>query len=407
MTGLKRKVFLLTNIPLYITIIAMAISPAFALGAGNRNLLLIGIMSLSPLVLLRYPQLYSKDIALICFMLGIVLFPLISYPETMRWSTVMYSIMFCLAFMGYNRLIHNAEFTITDYIGILKILIYAYAITLIIQQFCVLTGLPIFNLGNYNPNEPWKLNSLSAEPSHTARIVALLMYCYITMKEIIEQRRYSFSEDFKGDRWIWIGFLWTMITMGSSTAFIFIFIVLLKFLRFKTLLPLLGIVVGIFIAVELMGITAMDRTYKTAMATLTLNEKAIMKADGSAAARIVPTIILIKKVSITDMNGWFGHGIDQLSNMKVIDFSSIGYGNKGVSGSMFTVWFDYGFIVFTLFVLFSLTTCLRKGDFLSFCFWFMLVFLYGVNNQMVWLCITLLYTNKVVLYHHQRQSKLF
>lgn len=386
--------FSLINIPLYIIIIALAISPAFALGAGNRNLLLIGVMSFSPLVLLRYPQLYSKDIALICFMLGIVLFPLVSHPETMRWSTVMYSIMFCLAFMAYNRLIHNAEFTITNYIGILKILIYAYTITLVIQQFCVLTGLPIFNLGNYNPHEPWKLNSLSAEPSHTARIVALLMYCYITMKEKIEQQRYSFSEDFKGDRWIWFGFLWTMVTMGSSTAFIFIFIVLLKFLQFKTLFPLLGIVAGIFIAVELMGITAMDRTYKTAMATLTLNEKEIMKTDGSAAARIVPIIKLTKTVSITDMDGWFGHGIDQLSNMKVIDFSSIGYGKKGVSGSMFTVWYDYGFIIFALFVVFSIGACFRRGDALSFFFWFMLVFLYGINNQMVWLCIILLYTNR-------------
>ena len=395
--------FSLANIPLYVVIIALAISPAFALGEGNRNLLLIGVMSFAPLVVLLYPQLYPKDITLIGFMLGIVAFPLVSHPETMRWTTVMYSMMFCLAFMAYNRLLQNGEFTIVHYIEILKVLIYAYAITLLIQQFCVLTGLPIFNLGNYNPGEPWKLNSLSAEPSHTARMMALLMYCYITVKEFIGNQRYSFAKDFKEDRRIWLAFLWTMTTMGSSTAFIFIFIVLLKLLRLKTVLPVLGIIAGIFIVVELMGITAMDRMYKTSLATLTLDEKAIMKADGSAAARIVPVITLIKTVSITDMDGWFGHGIDQLTNMKVIDFSSIGYGKKGVSGSMFTVWYDYGFIVFALFVVFSMGACFRRGDALSIFFWFMLVFLYGINNQMVWLCIILLYTNNYLEQIKQEQ----
>lgn len=395
--------FSLANIPLYVVIIALAISPAFALGEGNRNLLLIGVMSFAPLVVLLYPQLYRKDITLIGFMLGIVAFPLVSHPETMRWTTVMYSMMFCLAFMAYNRLLQNGEFTIVHYIEILKVLIYAYAITLLIQQFCVLTGLPIFNLGNYNPGEPWKLNSLSAEPSHTARMMALLMYCYITVKEFIGNQRYSFAKDFKEDRWIWLAFLWTMTTMGSSTAFIFIFIVLLKLLRLKTVLPVLGIIAGIFIVVELMGITAMDRMYKTSLATLTLDEKAIMKADGSAAARIVPVITLIKTVSIADMDGWFGHGIDQLTNMKVIDFSSIGYGKKGVSGSMFTVWYDYGFIVFILFVVFSMGACFRRGDALSIFFWFMLVFLYGINNQMVWLCIILLYTNNYLEQIKQEQ----
>lgn len=392
-----RKKTAVIDIWLYISFISLAVSPAFALGDGNRNLLLIGLMSISPLIILKYFEFNKNDLLLGLFIVSIVVFPILSHPETMRWSTVMYSVMFCLNFMAFSRLLYYSNFTIKQYIALIKWLIYAYAIVLLIQQFCVLTGLPILNLGNYNPREPWKLNSLSAEPSHSARIMGLLMYCYIVIKEVVEKRGYQFQLDFKDDKWIWLSFLWTMLTMGSSTAFVFIFIVLLKFLRLKSLLPLLGIVAGILIVVEIMGITAMDRTYKTAMATLTLNEKEIMKTDGSAASRIVPVIALMKEVSLSDMNGWFGHGIDQLSDMKIIDFSSIGYGKKGVSGSMLAVWFDYGFISFFLFVWFTLRNCFDKKNILGILFWFMLVFLYGVNNQMVWLCVALLYTNKILI----------
>ena len=40
----------------------MAISPAFALGEGNRNLLLIGIMSISPLIILRFFKFDKMDL---------------------------------------------------------------------------------------------------------------------------------------------------------------------------------------------------------------------------------------------------------------------------------------------------------------------------------------------------------
>lgn len=385
------------DILLCIIIIVMAIAPAFALGSGNRNLLLIGVMGVAPIVLLRYPRLYLKEIILLLFIVAIILCPLILHPRTMRWSTVLYSAMFCFTFMAYNRLLNNGVFTITHYCTLLQYLIYAYVIVLIIQQFCVLVSLPIFNLGNYNPHEPWKLNSLSAEPSHTARIVALLMYSYLTAKENIINRKYCLGSDFRKDKWVWIAFLWTMVTMGSGTAFIFILFVLLKLIRIKTFIPVFVILCCIVFLAEIMEIKAIDRAYKTTLATLTLDEKAIMKADGSAAARIVPAIVLIKKVSITDINGWLGHGVDQLSEKRLIDFSSIGYGKKGVTGTLFTVWFEYGFIAFSLFLIFSLSVCFRKGDILSVLFWFMLVFLYGINNQIVWLCIILLHLNKQII----------
>lgn len=377
---------------LIIILISLAVSPAFALGEGNRNLLLIGVMAISPIIILYYGRFDRINMWLALFMASVLLFPLIFHPESMRWSTVLYSVMFGLTFMAYQELLKHSYFTPINYQFLLKYLIYAYAITLLIQQFCVLTGLPIFNVSNYFPNEPWKLNSLAAEPSHSARIAVLLMYCYITITELRQKRKYNFQFNIKNDKWVWLSFIWVMVTMGSGTAFLFMVIVLLKFVRLKNLVPLFVIGCAILFLVNNFEITAFERTYKGVIATLTLNEDAILQADHSAAIRIVPMIIIAKMLNLTTWNGWFGHGIDYVGTFLSDYLPGVAEGTSG--GGLFQLWIEYGFISFILFIVFSLTNTYKKGDYLSFLFWFMLVFLYGINSQIVWLCIVLLFTNK-------------
>jgi hypothetical protein len=385
---------------LYLIIISMAVAPAIALGKGNRNLFLIGVMVLSPILILTYRKFYASDIWLLFFMLSIILVPLVNHPESFRLSTVMYSIMFGLTFLAYERLLRKGNFTIENYQNLLKYLIYAYFIVLLIQQFCVLTGLPVFNLSNYNPMEPWKLNSLAAEPSHSARIVALLMYAYITVKELVINRKYNFRKELKTDKWIWVAFLWTMLTMGSGTAFLFIGIILLKFMRAKNVLALLIIGVSIFFVVDFFGIHAFERTFDVIKATLTLDTDTIIHTDLSAAIRIVPMMILAKMADITTINGWFGYGIDYVGTFMYKLIPAVQEGFSG--GGMFILWMEYGFLSFILFVIFSFLNTFRKGDYLSIVFWFMLVFMYGINSQIVWLTIILLFTNK---YFFEKESK--
>lgn len=377
---------------LTIIIISLAISPAIALGEDQRNLFLIGIMSISPILFISYRKYYQSDIWLILFMISIILSPLLNHPDSMRWSTVMYTLMFGFTFLAYKNMLHVSTFTITDYQKLLKYLIYAYAIVLLIQQFCVLAGLPIFNVSNYHPEEPWKLNSLTSEPSHSARIMGLLMYSYITAKELVLERKYNFHLDFKSDKWIWFSFLWTMITMGSGTAFLFITVVLLKFIRFKNLIPLFIVFALIILVVDMMGITAFERTYKLFMATLTLDTTAIFEADGSGSYRIIPMIILAQMIDLTSLNGWFGHGVDYVAS--ILSFYVPGLPEGWTGGGMFQIWMDFGFLSFALFMIFTFSNTLKKGDYLGYIFWFMLIFMQGINNQIVWLCIVLLFTNK-------------
>ena len=97
-------------------------------------------------------------------------------------------------------------------------------------------------------------------------------------------------------------------------------------------------------------------------------------------------------VGISSVNDWFGYGIDHVSTFLSDRIPGVPEGISG--GGLFQLWIEYGVISFALFFIFSLINSYRKGDYSSILFWFMLVFLYGVNSQIVWLCIILLFTNK-------------
>ena len=384
-----------TNFFLVIIIISMAISPAITLGEGNRNLLLIGVMVISPFIILRHFKFDNMDLLLLLFLVTLIIFPLTNHPESMRWSTVIYSAMFGLTFIAYKQLLSKKYFTIINYIKLLKYLIYTYFAVLLIQQFCVLTGLPILNVSNYDLNYPWKLNSLAAEPSHSARIIALLMLSYITMKECILNQRYNLRKEIKKDKWVWASLFWTMLTMGSSTAIFLLGVLFFKFLNFKNLTRLLLIGVFMVILTNSFEISAFERAAKTITASLTLDESTIIEADHSGAIRILPIIILIKMINISTMNGWFGNGIDHGSTFLSDYIAGIPEGSSG--GGMFQIFWEFGFISFVLFLIFSFKTIYRKKDYLNTVFWFLLVFISSLNSQILWLCIILLFTNNYYL----------
>lgn len=385
----------ITKFWISLIIISFATSPAFALNSSNMNLLLIGVMIISPVILLISIRSISvEDILLILFILSIIFSPLINHPETMRWSTVIYSCMFIISFITYKHLLYKDVFGIEDFEKLIRYLIYAYTLVLIIQQLCVLLGLPIFNLSNYNPAEPWKLNSLTSEPSHSARIMGLLMFSFVLMKQIILDRKYSFSIDFKSDRIVWISFFWTMLTMNSGTAFLFLLIIFSMFLSIRNLLGLIISFILVSFIVSIFNITAFDRTFKIIEAILTSDINKIIIADPSASVRIIPLILLSQLVNVTSLNDWFGYGIDHVSTI-LSSLVYIGGMPDGWSGGgMLLIWVEYGFLSFLLFSFVSFKLIFEKGNLLTIVFWFFLIFLYGINSQIVWITIILLFTTK-------------
>lgn len=378
----------------YLILISLAISPSFLISAvDNRNFFLIGVMGIvGPIVILVLPELRRGDNFIFLFIASLLIIPFLFNPMSIRWSTIFYSIMFCLSFLAYKRLLLKGFFSVELYLGFLKKIICAYAIVLFIQQLCVLIGLPIFNTINYDPTTPWKLNSLSAEPSHSARIIGFLMYCYISMSEIKNNSNYNFKTQFKQDKKVWYAFLWSMLTMGSGTAILFLVVIVLKISRIKSFISILLCGLVLLTILNYSESSALDRSVKVFLATITLDENAIIEADHSASLRIVPIIILAQMVSISTINGWFGHGIDYVSSFLSNLIPGVPEGFS--SGGLFQLWLEYGFVVFALFMIIIIQAGFNRKDLFSLLFLFLLVFLYGVNSQIVWMCLVLLFTNK-------------
>ena len=378
----------------HIFIILLAVSPAFALGDGNRNLLLIGAMGFSPFFLIRYPVIIPKlDFPLILLCFGMIAFPIVFHPETMRWSTVLYSCMFCLYFMAFVRVLRHSDYALEDLSKLLKGLLYAYCIVLIIQQFCVLIGLPIFNISNYSIKEPWKLNSLMSEPSHSARIIPVLMYMYICTQFRLK-KIYTLRDSLKVDRNVWFAFLWPVLTMGSATAFLFMLIVFAKFINIKRFLPSLIMIASVASFFILFSENkAVDRMKKTFAATLTLDEKTIIHTDHSASFRIVPTIQGAKFIGLTTLNDFIGHGVDADQQL-ITPLPSVKIGNSGA----FYMWVNFGCIVALLFWIFTLKICFNKKDLVTLFIWLLCVFMYGgINMQIIWLVLALFYTEREMI----------
>lgn len=377
-------------------IIFLSISPAFALGEGNRNLLLISVMCISPIFLLKYPIIIPRvDAPLIGLCTMMIFFPLVLHPETMRWSTVLYSCMFCLYFMSFARVLYHSSFTGEDFFKVLRGLLFAYCIVLIIQQFCVLTGLPIFNVSNYTPLEPWKLNSLMSEPSHSARIIPIMMYMYITLKMKMDMS-YTFKQSIKEDRWVWLAFLWPVLTMGSATAFIFMLIVFVKFIDIKKFIPSILLVFSLVVIFSILSENkSVTRVRNVLVATVTLNEEAIIRADHSASFRIVPTIQGAKKAGFGTVNDWLGYGVDADQEL-IAPLPSV---QKGSAGA-FYMWINFGLIVAILFWAFSFRIIFMKEDKIpSILIWILVPFMAGgINSQIIWLVLCLFFTYKYIIH---------
>lgn len=87
---------------LIIILFSLSITPAIFLGEGNRNLLLIGVMFITPIFLLKILKIEKIDILFFLMFLIMLLVPYIVNTETYRISTVLYSVLFGLTiFMAW------------------------------------------------------------------------------------------------------------------------------------------------------------------------------------------------------------------------------------------------------------------------------------------------------------------
>lgn len=379
---------------LYFILVTLAVSPAFATSEiDNRNFLLIGSMGLGFIFLLfshpYRPRIDYKLILLIFLMFG---FQLLFHRGSLRLSSIFYTCMFFFYFMLTIRLFFRGKPTAGEFIKIVKFLIYAYFIILLVQQFCVLTGLPVFN-GIGIMSSKWKLNSLSAEPSHTSRFVGILMYAYLSIEDKSAGYKLSFFESFKHSKKVWIAFLWVILTTVSGTGILVVFLILSRYFSTKMMwvgVLMLGTILGIAAKSE---VTALSRFATFSSAVMTLSPEAMIAADHSASVRFVPMILCISKINPFSMDGWIGKGMGYVSSWLSDEMPGLPDGFS--AGGMAAFALEYGLIISIIYFVLSFKLCYDKNyKISSIGLWIICCLLIGINSQLGWCCITFLYLSK-------------
>lgn len=235
-----------------------------------------------------------------------------SFQEYMRFSTIGYMGLFIISYITFYNLVYSGSFTFSYFVKLLRSLIMAYGIILILQQIALLLGihsLPPINLVNQHFLSLTKLPSLSMEPSHSARILTVLMLSYLRCIELANSGvKPSIMTLFKIEhRWVTILFLWAMLTMGSGTAFIGLGLLSMYFIHWKTAIYIIPLLIGFLFLEHFFEIQQMDRAMRVTKTAITGNTKEIQAEDGSAATRIIPIINTIK-IDLTKKESWLGNG---------------------------------------------------------------------------------------------------
>ncbi len=324
-----------------------------------------------------------------------------SFYATMRFSTIGYFGMFVIMFIVYYTLIYEGVFTLDFFMRLLRWLILAYSIFVVLQQvFALVTssGSLLINL-LYAHARLGKYSSLSCEPSHSAIILSFAYLCYLRCLEMINGSKPSVSSLFDRDnRWLSIGFLWSMTTMGSGTAYLGLMALTLYFVRAKNLVIVLGAIAILITAAPYIENKQLNRATKTLEAVLTGDAGEIVKADMSGATRIVPLINTFTKLDLSDVKTWFGHGtFEKDPNSEY----AMAWTNMAEND-----WFvlptvrQYGLVAFIVSIIFIYVCCIRRFWSLETLLWFTLGMATIGNVYFHWGTIMMMTT---VRYFQQQQ----
>lgn len=277
----------------------------------------VTFMALTPFIMLFRTQYISKATIYAALYLVVTVCFLLLKPD-FRSSTIYYSTLFFFTFnLYYNLVFHENAYTIDDFIKILKGLIYAYAICLTLQQLCIIIGIryaPIINMMGADYYSFFHLNTLAIEPSHAARLLTVFFYGLLKLWQYKNDGiPLKISELWTEHKWTIIAFLYTMICIGSGTAFVGLAILSLYFLKREYIIAVLVGATAFYMAVPYIDYEPLTRAIEIFNATLTGDIETITKTDSSAAARVNIIVDTFTHLDITDSSVWFGSGTDSIA----------------------------------------------------------------------------------------------
>lgn len=272
----------------------------------------VTIMAICPLIFLfKVPFLSSAFWWGLIYFISCLLISLLH--GQMRFSTIGYLGLFIGMYITYYNLIYSKSFTLDYFIKLVRIIIIAFGVCLLLQQISILIGIrnfPFINLVNQNFLAIDKLPSLTIEPSHSARILTVLMFAYIKCNEFKANTPFKLSHLFTDrNKWTTYCFLWSMLTMGSGTAFMGLGILSIYFITKRNFFYIIPIFLLMLTIGEIIGVKQMQRATNLLEATiLTGDVETMHETEGSGAIRIIPVINTFTEVDLFDQETWLGNG---------------------------------------------------------------------------------------------------
>lgn len=377
--------------PRYYATIVLILTSVYILmiEPGGISPLKVGMMGLSTLFLFTiYSSIHSKALLFGSFYLVCVLATSYSH-ESVRFSTIGYLGLFVLNYaLFYNLLHYYRAFSLEYFIKLVKIIIYVFCITLVLQQICLLVGIrnfPIINLVGQRFLSVSKLPIWTLEPSHSARIVGCLFLAYIKCASILNEKKMSLKNMFgRGHRWVLFSTLWMLLTMGSGTGIIVLMALSLYFVQARSFVYVIPLFFLLILTLPYLHIEQLDRALGVIKATLTGNKSIIIQEDDSAAVRVLPLVNTLFDTNLLDWKTWIGVGtIDSYENLGAGKMLSIAYSAK--LGCIV----QYGLISFIASLLFVYTCAIRRFFSLENLFFIFIQSCGLMNISYGWSCVML------------------
>lgn len=300
-----------------VTLVIMSVQMLFIEG-WDVSIPKVAFMAMTPLFLFAKARVVSKALMLALLYLFVTVALMFIQFGSVRTSTFYYSALFMLTFNLYYTLVYYKHvFTIDGFISVLKGLIYAYAICLALQQMCMLVGLryiPMINLMNLRYYELFRLNTLAIEPSHAARLLTVIFYAILKLLELKNGEVVPIAELWDKHKRVIIAFLYTMLCIGSGTAFVGLAILSLYFLRKQYALVVIIVALLLYMAVPYIDYEPLNRAMATFNAALSGDTELVRKVDNSAAARVNIILDTFLYLDFSDPATWLGNGVDAASS---------------------------------------------------------------------------------------------
>ncbi|MFI3296371.1 MAG: hypothetical protein R3Y59_01955 [bacterium] len=366
MLGINKAYFSAKNVATFY-LFAMSIQLIMIEGLAI-SVVKVGLMAIAPFIWLLYSPVFTKATMWSVLYMLTTTFALYVQWDNVRSSTLIYSLLFLLMFNMYYTLIYVKEvFTLDYYIKLIRILIFAYAITFVLQQMFVFVGIryfPIINLMNADYYTVFRLNALAIEPSQAARILTVAAYVLLKLLEVKRGEKLPLVVLYRENKKTIIAFIYIMLFMGSGTAYVGLAILSLYFVDKKYLIEIIPAVIILFFVIKQIDYDPFNRFVAVVETSITLDSEAMRHVDNSASARTNIIFNTIKYFDLSDPYLLFGHGEGATFTSSTAIVSAI---------------YDYGLISYIC-KLALFFTCCFSGFFSLPVLMFVLLFSFNIGN---------------------------